>query len=190
MRTKSLIVTLLGTTLIAGLSGAALAGDATPAQTNDKAAVEAAPSSTDARASLDAATKTETEANDSLRTAVAERDSAQVALQNAMEELNDVKVKLDQLPANNPDRPELKHTAARLQRDIETRLFADLDAAKDKVTTATQAADAARAEKLAAEQLILHPSDDGPNARVVAEPNPASLNEIAVSAGGKRSGRL
>jgi chromosome segregation ATPase len=154
MRLKTLFAPLLGTTMIVGLAGVSLAGDVATAE-----AANGVPAMTNvSQPSLAEATRAETQANEALRAAVAERDSAQVALQTALEKLNDVKVQLDQLPANDSDRAELKHTAAKLRREINARLFAALDDAKDKVTTARQTAEKATADKRAVEAELLSTS--------------------------------
>jgi hypothetical protein len=147
MRPKSLIATLLGITIVAGPMGASFAGDVAPSEAT--------------RASLTEATRAETQANDALRDAVAARDSAQIALQTALEQLNEAKLKLSQMPANNSDRAAVKHTAAKLRHEINARLFAALDVAKDKVTTARQAAEKAQAEKQAVEAELLGTSVPG-----------------------------
>jgi alanyl-tRNA synthetase len=145
MWTKSFVATILGTTMMIGTAGISLAGDFSTAEA----------ASGGSHAALAEATRAETQANEALRTAVAERDSAQIALQTALEKLNDLKVKLNQMPANNSDRAALKHTAAKLRHEINARLFAALDDAKDKVTTTRLEAEKAAAEKQAVEADLL-----------------------------------
>jgi len=154
MRIKLVIATLLGTMLTAGASGACLAGDMSRTGTARATRQDQPQVAASARSALTEATETETKANVVLEEAVSERDAAQNEIAETQEQIDSIKAKLGELPAHDADRAALERDAARLRGKINHSLFARLDAAKDRVTTAKQALDAAQATKEAAVEQV------------------------------------
>jgi len=154
MRISFLVASLLGTALMAGGSGACLAGDA--AQTVDIGPIlqDEAAAPGEARADLNSAVDSETRANKELEAAVSVRDSAQIALANAQERLDEIQATLDAMPRHDPARTGLTHEAAALGQTIDRELFTRLDDAKDRVTNARQDLRAAQRVKQAAVEQV------------------------------------
>ncbi len=160
MHTKLFVATIFGSLLTAG---ACLAGDVSPGNTSDvvdAAIVRGQPVGfAEARASLDAAIETETHATKELQAAVSDKDSAQIALADAEEHLDDLVAILDGGALAKPLRARLEREAAALQDTIDTKLFTRLDAARDRVMNAKQDLRAAQSVKQAAiEQVRLVPA--------------------------------
>lgn len=162
MRIRFLVASLMGTALMAGSSGACLAGDAADAVDISALLQDEAATPAEARASLDAAVNIETRANKELEAAVSARDSAQIALADAQDRLDEIQATLDAMPKNDPARTGLAREADAIEHEIDKELFTRLDDARDRVTNAKQDLRAAQKVKRAALQqvrLTTAPSD-------------------------------
>jgi chromosome segregation ATPase len=161
MRIRILVASVVGTALMAGASSACLAGEKT--DTVDISAIlqDEPATPADARASLDAAVGVETRANKELEAAVSARDSAQIALANAQDRLDEIHATLNSLRRSDPARTGLAREAAEIEHKIDKDLFTRLDDARDRVANAKHDLHAAQKVKQAAlEQVrIASPSD-------------------------------
>ena len=162
MRIKLLVASLMGAALMAGASGACLAGDTADALDVGAILQDEAATPAEARASLDAAVNIETRANKELEAAVSARDSAQIALADAQDRLDEIQATLDAMPKNDPARTGLAREADAIEHKIDKELFTRLDDARDRVTNAKQDLRTAQKVKQAALQqvrLTTAPSD-------------------------------